>query len=144
MDAPKFLLTGATLHELMASPEDGHDCFWEPSSSSASHQPSGFMVKQEYSLQTQWAASKQPGCTFYHNLSHYISILTIACPEGEVELKIEPSVFLSVVDNPEWSHHPYSTDSGFQPYFTKAWASYQANRTVKEKPHGKWATFDDR
>jgi hypothetical protein len=65
-------------------------------------------------------------------------ILTIACPEGEVELKIEPSVFLSMVDNPEWSHHPYSTDPDFQPYFVKAWASYQADRTVKEKPHEKW------
>ncbi|KIJ12985.1 hypothetical protein PAXINDRAFT_14199 [Paxillus involutus ATCC 200175] len=61
-------------------------------------------------------------------------ILTIACPEGEVELEIEPSTFLSIVDDPEQSHHLYSTDPDFQPYFAKAWASYQADRTAKEKP----------
>jgi hypothetical protein len=60
-------------------------------------------------------------------------ILTIACHEGEVELEIEPSAFLSAVDDPAQSHPPYSTDPDFQPYFAKAWASYKANRTVKEK-----------
>jgi hypothetical protein len=69
-------------------------------------------------------------------------ILTIACPEGEVKLKIEPSAFLSMVDNPGDSHHPYSTDPEFQPYFAKAWASYQADRNATEKPHAKRVRFD--
>ncbi|KIK80802.1 hypothetical protein PAXRUDRAFT_157652 [Paxillus rubicundulus Ve08.2h10] len=69
-------------------------------------------------------------------------ILTIAYPEGEVELEIEPSMFLSVVDDPEQSMSPYSTDPDFQPYFAQAWASYQADRSAKDRPCGKRVRFD--
>ncbi|KIK90575.1 hypothetical protein PAXRUDRAFT_151591, partial [Paxillus rubicundulus Ve08.2h10] len=69
-------------------------------------------------------------------------ILIIACPEGEVEPKIEPPVFLSMVDDPEQSTSPYSTDPKLQPYFPKAWVSYQANRNAKERPHRKQVWFD--
>jgi hypothetical protein len=69
-------------------------------------------------------------------------ILTIACSEGEVELEIEPSTFLIVVDDLVQSHPLYFTDPDFQPYFAKACVSYKADRTVKEKPHGKQVRFD--
>ncbi|KIJ19441.1 hypothetical protein PAXINDRAFT_7925 [Paxillus involutus ATCC 200175] len=73
-------------------------------------------------------------------------ILTIACSEGEVELEIEPSTFLIVVDDLVQSHPLYFTDPDFQPYFAKACVSYKADRTVKEKPHGKqevWQTASE-
>jgi hypothetical protein len=210
MDAAKFLLTGAALRELLANPQEGRDHSRQQGLSSAPRQPSGVVVKQEYSLQAQRAAQRHPGCAFCCDLTHYLSecehviaylqagkiiqgpngrlcmpdggpiprvpgcncmkesidrladspatgantftrdppphmtagILTVACPEGEVELEIEPSAFLSIVDDPEQSHHLYSTDPDFQPYFAKAWASYQADRTAKEKPRGKQVRFD--
>ncbi|KIK75472.1 hypothetical protein PAXRUDRAFT_18975 [Paxillus rubicundulus Ve08.2h10] len=71
-----------------------------------------------------------------------VGFLTIACPEGEVELEIEPSTFLSMVDDLEQSMSPYSTDPNFQPYFTQAWASYQADRSAKDRPCGKRVWFN--
>ncbi|KIJ18242.1 hypothetical protein PAXINDRAFT_9323 [Paxillus involutus ATCC 200175] len=207
MDAAKFLLTGAALRELLANPQEGHNHSRQQGLSSAPRQPSGVVVKQEYSLQVQRAAQRHSGCAFCRDLTHYLSecehvitylqagkiiqgpngrlcmpdggpiprvpgcncmkesidrladspatgantftrdppphmragILTVACPEGEVELEIEPSAF---VDDPEQSQHLYSTDPDFQPYFAKAWESYQADRTAKEKPHGKRVHFD--
>ncbi|KIK76911.1 hypothetical protein PAXRUDRAFT_17860 [Paxillus rubicundulus Ve08.2h10] len=149
IEAAKFLLTGAALRELLARPDDrGRGALPAP------HQPSGSVVKQEYTLQTQRVMPRSLGCAFCVDPSHYIrdcphvdaylkaGILTIACPEGEVELEIEPSAFLSMVDDPEQSMSPYSTDPDFQPYFAQAWASYQADRSAKDRPRRKWVQFN--
>ncbi|KIJ15053.1 hypothetical protein PAXINDRAFT_12312, partial [Paxillus involutus ATCC 200175] len=61
MDAAKFLLTGAALRELLANPQEGRDHSRQQGSSSAPRQPSGVVVKQEYSLQAQRAAQRHPG-----------------------------------------------------------------------------------
>ncbi|KIK75545.1 hypothetical protein PAXRUDRAFT_172526 [Paxillus rubicundulus Ve08.2h10] len=206
IEAAKFLLTGATLRELLARPDDrGRSALPAP------HQPLGSVVKQEYTLQTQRVMPRSPGCAFCIDLSHYIrdcphvdaylkagkitrgasgrlcmldgrpilrlagcscmkasidrletslyfvrantfnrdppphmtaGILSIACPEGEVELKIEPSAFLSVVDDPDQSMSPYLTDPDSQPYFAQAWVRYQADRSARDRPCGKQVWFN--
>ncbi|KIJ06724.1 hypothetical protein PAXINDRAFT_20076, partial [Paxillus involutus ATCC 200175] len=61
MDAAKFLLTGAALCELLANPQEGRDHSRQQGLSPAPRQPSGVVVKQEYSLQAQQAAQRHPG-----------------------------------------------------------------------------------
>ncbi|KIK72037.1 hypothetical protein PAXRUDRAFT_121515, partial [Paxillus rubicundulus Ve08.2h10] len=85
MDATKFLLTGTTLHKLIARPDNREHSVCVP------HQPLRSVVKQEYTLGMQQVTPRSLGHAFCIYPSHNICILSIACPEGEVELEIEPS-----------------------------------------------------